>query len=571
MKTTQRTAYSYFRFSSGKQADGDSVRRQTVDVPAYCLLYDWKLDTNLTYADKAVSSFHGKNAKTGSLAGFLAAVREGTISHDSILIVEDVDRLSRQEPLDSLDLIREIVKSGIELVTLSDGQHYTKQSLQTNAGQLFVLLGKIIRAHEESLMKSKRTKAWRLPRVEAARTKREAIRQRLPGWIRRNAEGALELVPEKAAIMRRIVQMGLDGIGGVAIARILNREGVPPIANRSTTKAWTFSVPRFYLTSRLLIGEYQPCTIQPDGSRSPNGQPIKNYYPPLIEEETFYRLQAVVALRAKGKRKGNEGKGIANLFGQILINGDDRSTLYLTQKRKENLNMISAKMQKAQVPTITFSYRHFECAFLRWISEVHLLQSKPVSRVLELEARLSEVTEKIHQVNRKIAMGNGVFDRLLELLETLGRDEASLKDQFEEAKAEQAQPDFDARIVAKLSDQMRTLKGEELNKLRSRLRVAIASSIDSIELFPAAGASPSIRHAIAIVWLRGGLYRVVEIRYERGHRPIYLTQMPDLPAAPHDVEQLRSSIARYAKIRAMDSYDTVKADGAKSFHGMAFG
>src|SRR5687768_3108579 len=94
-------AFSYLRFSSPGQADGDSVRRQTD------LRDNWlkrhpnaRLDTSLTLADKGVSGFtgaHRKNPDRHALAAFLKLVEQGRVPRGSYLIVENLDRLSRED------------------------------------------------------------------------------------------------------------------------------------------------------------------------------------------------------------------------------------------------------------------------------------------------------------------------------------------------------------------------------------------------------------------------------------------------------------------------------------------
>jgi len=47
---------------------------------------------------------------------------------DDILLVEDNDRLSRENPLDALNLMREIIDKGVKIITLRDGLEITKNN-----------------------------------------------------------------------------------------------------------------------------------------------------------------------------------------------------------------------------------------------------------------------------------------------------------------------------------------------------------------------------------------------------------------------------------------------------------
>ena len=64
-----KTAYSYQRFSSIKQKEGDSTRRQTEAVPRFCQEHNLKLAD--TFRDEGISAFKGGNfAPETALAGF---------------------------------------------------------------------------------------------------------------------------------------------------------------------------------------------------------------------------------------------------------------------------------------------------------------------------------------------------------------------------------------------------------------------------------------------------------------------------------------------------------------------
>src|SRR5690348_4315741 len=117
MSTT--TAYSYIRFSHPQQAAGDSLRRQTERAEAYCARKGLTLDTALTLRDLGVSAWQGKNAAVGNFRTFLDAIKTGRVEPGSALIVEGIDRISRQGIDEGYDLIKSILKAGVRIVTLS--------------------------------------------------------------------------------------------------------------------------------------------------------------------------------------------------------------------------------------------------------------------------------------------------------------------------------------------------------------------------------------------------------------------------------------------------------------------
>ncbi|HFH2167466.1 TPA: recombinase family protein, partial [Shigella flexneri] len=58
------------------------------------------------------------------LRAFLEAVKQGLIPSDSVLLVESLDRVSRQSISHAQETIRGILEQGITVVTLSDGETY---------------------------------------------------------------------------------------------------------------------------------------------------------------------------------------------------------------------------------------------------------------------------------------------------------------------------------------------------------------------------------------------------------------------------------------------------------------
>src|SRR6267142_865492 len=92
---TKPKAFSYIRFSTPEQGRGTSYDRQIEAAERYARENGLDLDTKMTFTDLGVSAFRGKNAKTGELRAFLDATEAGLVLEGSYLLVESLDRLSR--------------------------------------------------------------------------------------------------------------------------------------------------------------------------------------------------------------------------------------------------------------------------------------------------------------------------------------------------------------------------------------------------------------------------------------------------------------------------------------------
>jgi DNA invertase Pin-like site-specific DNA recombinase len=82
-------AYSYLRFSTPEQLEGDSFRRQWSAAQAYAERHNLELHHELTFHDMGVPAFRGANVERGKLAAFRRAVEDGRVVAGAYLLVED--------------------------------------------------------------------------------------------------------------------------------------------------------------------------------------------------------------------------------------------------------------------------------------------------------------------------------------------------------------------------------------------------------------------------------------------------------------------------------------------------
>jgi DNA invertase Pin-like site-specific DNA recombinase len=134
------TAYSYVRFSTPEQSKGDSVRRQLELSQKYAESNNLTLDETLQLSDFGVSAFKGDNATTGKLGLFISAIETGEVKSGSYLLIESLDRLSRNEIISALNLFTQILSKDITIVTLADNRVYTRDSINDIGNLMYSLL-----------------------------------------------------------------------------------------------------------------------------------------------------------------------------------------------------------------------------------------------------------------------------------------------------------------------------------------------------------------------------------------------------------------------------------------------
>ncbi|WP_334151553.1 recombinase family protein [Hyphomicrobium sp.] len=293
-------AYSYLRFSTPEQAHGDSRRRQADLAAQYAQEHGLELDDS-SYADLGISAYKGKNVEVGALRRFLEAVEDGVVPQGSFLLVENLDRLTRDHIVPAQSLFLQIISAGVTIVTLADRRSYSVESVNASPTDLIISLLSMMRAHEESAIKGRRVRAaWDAKRRKAAD---EPLTARGPGWLRLDRTKAPPkwvVLKDRARTVKRIFKMAAKGIGQHTIAHTLNSEGVPTFGRG---KVWHRSFVKKLLESAAVVGTLTPHTQSHDVTgrrvRTP-GKQVPGYYPRIIDDELFNDVRA---MRLEGRRQ----------------------------------------------------------------------------------------------------------------------------------------------------------------------------------------------------------------------------------------------------------------------------
>ncbi|CAI1046459.1 Resolvase, N terminal domain [Serratia fonticola] len=310
-------AISYIRFSSKIQASGDSTKRQNKYINEWLKNNpDYHLDESLRFQDLGISGYSGANAKSGAFGEFLAAVESGAIQAGSVLLVESLDRVSRQDIDTARERLRKILLAGVDVVTLADNSWYKKESLNDPLSLIKAVLI-MQRANEESATKSKRLRsAWDAKREDAAKGK--IMSRRCVAWLRVSGDMShFELIPDNVKAVQRVFQLRLEGLPFVRIARQMNEEGFYTLNQRNPVKgAWSHTTVKALLDNRSVIGFKVPsnCTV------TQGVKEIPNYYPAVISEEQFYAVQQLK--QGAGRRPSSEKPLLTNLFKGVMRCGE---------------------------------------------------------------------------------------------------------------------------------------------------------------------------------------------------------------------------------------------------------
>ena len=98
--------------------------------------------------DLAVSASTGKNLEEKSgLGNFIRQVELKKIETPVVLVLEQLDRATRLEPLEGVELIKKLINLGVSIASVQENKIYDQESL-SNAFSLITLIMTLNAAHE---------------------------------------------------------------------------------------------------------------------------------------------------------------------------------------------------------------------------------------------------------------------------------------------------------------------------------------------------------------------------------------------------------------------------------------
>src|SRR5262245_54701124 len=209
MSTPRRLGVSYSRFSDPRQAEGDSTRRQDHDYRGFCQRHNLTPGKEV-YADRGLSGFKDEHRKKGRLGALIEAAKNKAFDPGTVIVVEAWDRLGRLRPDKQTDLIAELLRTGVSIGICRLDDIFSEEDFGTHKWAMLAAF--IMLAYQESKQKAERLASSWSARRERARQTRQLIGHKPPGWIK-FIDGKPQLIPERVAALKRILQLAADGYG----------------------------------------------------------------------------------------------------------------------------------------------------------------------------------------------------------------------------------------------------------------------------------------------------------------------------------------------------------------------
>jgi hypothetical protein len=353
-----------------------------------------------------------------------------------------------------------------------------------------------------------------------------------PAWLRLSADRTKwEEIPEAVALVRRIFSLTIAGHGAGDICKRFLVVGVPALGRRANKsgKPWSKSYIQKILCSRAVLGEHQCYEGGKGCTRKPIGEPIKGYYPRIINEATWHKAQAATASR-KGKpgRQGDER--IPNIFTGLVRDSHDGANMVLKRGQDDGrwmpYTLVStfALRGKPGSVYVSFPYAAFEESVLLALSEIKASDIMPHTRkqhalsdeLARLEGQRAEVAGKIAKTKKRLA-NDPEFDELADVLKTLATSHKSLSQQIEDLRGQlHATPHEETLDSIKTAHEAHAdATPQELPELRLRLKQSIRDLIAEIWIRVEARPGQE-RSALVDLHFHSGVVRAMQIVTQKG-------------------------------------------------------
>lgn len=388
----------YLRISEDPNDTRLGIDRQRQDGMAVAERKGWAVVETEDYTDNDVSAYRRGVVRPGfenMLRDLSAGLLDGAV-------VYDLDRLARQ-PRD-LERILDVYEDRKGLVFASvEGDI----DLQSSSGRTLARVMTAF-ANKSSADTGRRVARKHLELAQAGKP----VGTRTFGWM----DDRVTLHPEEAALARAAIERVIAGASLRSIVRGWNRMGVKTARGND----WAAGSLRFYLRNPRLIGWR---TYRGEVLRGEDQQPVRGTWEPMVDMETWERLQAVARkpdTRSRVPRRDARRYLLTGLLrcgdcgGPMYGNQTGRGAGYVYKCDGSPANTITGPPVDDFVSEIAF----------RTLSEINL-DAQP--QTWNGESRLVEVGEKIAELMQGYKDGTVSGTIALPAVQELEEERATLE------------------------------------------------------------------------------------------------------------------------------------------------
>lgn len=453
----------YVRWSTEDQGEGTTLTVQLEGCKHYVLSQDWQVSQDLIFIDDGYS---GGDLNRPALRQLRQAVQAGRVD---CVVVYKLDRLSRSV-IDTVNLALEEWDDRTHLKSAREPVDTTSPM----GKQFFYML--VSYAEWERNVIKDRTFSGKLRRAQEGRN--PGFRPPY-GYRAGDQPGAFAVVPEEAAIVRRLFQAYREGKGMQALAYMLNAEGIPFRGG----KPWNDSTISHILRNPIYLGHLVWGRQQRNQRRAKRGaaEPFwihndapltavdSHLLPAIVDPADFTAVQALRSQR-NVRLSGISGRALASPH---LLTGLARCrcghSLTAEQPKKGNRHAYY-KCRGARTKGPGFC----SAGYIRQDLLDALIVARVKARFLGEDA-LDGLLEELHRQRQ------GELEHLERAVAGLGDQLAELEAQLDRVHRDYRTGELSAARYERLAAQIETERQETAARLAARRRELTAARARTVD------------------------------------------------------------------------------------------
>ncbi len=368
---SKKFAVVYCRFSSNLQKE-TSIERQKELAKVYCKRN--QIQIVKTFVDRGISSKETKNLEFELGKAVKLSKDDTRITH---FVTENMDRLSRENPITFMSKFSDFLLSGITIVQSDTGEEL-KPTQSMDQMRLFFsqFLGS-----EENRKKGKRVQESFIRRIHT----KEACPKILFGYKRKSK--IISIHKERSKVVKRVFREYSNGFSYNKIAKKLNADNIlSPGACTGNLKwghGWSATAVQRILQNTAYI----------DGNQETKHGTIKGAYIPIISPKVADKVkERLSVVRSYNKKSERFNTGTAsNLFSNLFYCAECGNNYLITVRKNAKYRRYGC-LQKSRGNcdnTFTADVDNVESLVLE-----HLLEYIDTSNLKDLIEQIQDQTDK---------------------------------------------------------------------------------------------------------------------------------------------------------------------------------
>lgn len=471
-------AYVYIRYSSKKQEEGDSYRRQLESAEEYCKEKGLTLSKEIFF-DAGKSAYSSYKTR-GDFNKMLDMIKDEDIPFGSWILFENIDRMTREGTRTAFKLLSEITERCNVAIFRGATGGLLEYKLDAN-DEIINFINLAIdssRGHKESQEKSVRVSNGWQAKKKSIRDKLETIdpkidkeriilTQRLPLHLEAHITGKhfQEGVKKKYDVgyfvvkdgyvdaIKKIFEYALDERSDQYIASRMNENnelntllGIE-VNGALVKKTWNSTEINRIIKEKIVLGHYQPkkhievkkghinnkdyifkgkMFTEDDLDKSfdiPEGELIKNYYPQVIDEDLYNEVQRI-RLRRTTKKEGKTGSKNLNILRTLVKCESCGGSLQHTpkgKKKKHHTEKFYLRCRKAYENRgcsnkVLFDYKLLEKNLLKYCDHINLdlIFDETSDHLKKLKTKRNGLEIEIQNLNKRMTLLDAEMDLALD-------------------------------------------------------------------------------------------------------------------------------------------------------------